>query len=214
MGNSYTSNEFLFSFQGRINRAKYWYALFASSAACLVFLSILAFAIAGVFGSHIESVDVDFFHVLTKLPALPFGINFRDPAPSPGAIILFYAMGTPIFVVGMWFWAATTVKRLHDRDKTGWWIVPFFIAPGLLHRWWDWIDDPTAALLISAVAFGLTVWCFVEMLCRRGTRGPNRFGPDPLAPVDTRPGWDQQSELEFVPHSAGPSPASHVKREP
>jgi uncharacterized membrane protein YhaH (DUF805 family) len=214
MDNSYTSNEFLFSFRGRINRAKYWYALFASSAACLVFLAIVASAIAGIFGSHIKSIDVDFFHVLTKLPALPFGISFRDPAPSPGAIISFYAMGTPIFVGGLWFWAATTVKRLHDRN----WIVPFFMAPGLLDRLWDWIDDPTAALFVSAVAFGLSVWCFVEMLCRRGTRGPNRFGPDPLAPVDplvpvdTRPGWDQQTELEFVPRSAGPAPASHVKR--
>ncbi len=209
MDNSYTSNAFLFSFQGRINRAKYWYALFASSAACLVFLSILAFAIGGIFGSSIKSVDVDFNDVLTKFPSLPFSVGFNDAAPSPAATVLIYVMGTPIFVLGAWFLAATTVKRLHDRNKTGWWMVPFFIAPGLLNRLRDWIDDPTAALFVSAIAFGLTVWCTVELLCLRGTRGPNRFGPDPLAPADasdTRPGWDQQSELDFVPHRADPSP--------
>src|SRR5258708_39751668 len=207
MDNSYTSNAFLFSFEGRINRAKYWYALFASSAACLVFLSILAFAIGAIFGSSIKSIHVDFHVVLT--PALPFGISFGDAAPSPATLVLFYGMGTPIFVVGMWFWAATTVKRLHDRNKTGWWIVPFFIAPRLLSRLSDWIDNPTAALVVSAIAFGLTVWCIVEMLFRRGTRGPNRFGPDLLAPADpsdTRPGWDQQRELEFVPQRGGPLP--------
>ncbi len=59
-------------------------------------------------------------------------------------------------------------------------------------------------------------WGLVEMYFLHGTRGPNRFGPDPLAPVsataDTASRWDQQSELEFVPHSAGPSPGPHVKR--
>jgi len=26
------------------------------------------------------------------------------------------------------------------------------------------------------------VWSFVELCCRRGTNGDNRFGPDPLRP--------------------------------
>jgi hypothetical protein len=40
------------------------------------------------------------------------------------------------------------------------------------------------------------------MYCLRGTRGTNRFGADPLAPRDTRPDWDQQSEIEMVPSKA------------
>jgi uncharacterized membrane protein YhaH (DUF805 family) len=204
MDNSYTSNAFLFSFEGRINRAKYWYALFASSAACLVFLSILAFAIGAITGARVKSVDVHLVNWLGSFPSFPFTVRFRNTVPSP-AVVLFYAMGTPIFVVGMWFLAAATIKRLHDRDKSGWWIVPFFIAPGLLDRLSDWIDAPTAAVFVSAIAFGLTIWCFVEMLWLRGTRGPNRFGLDPLAPRDTRPNWDQQNEVEFVPHRGGPS---------
>jgi uncharacterized membrane protein YhaH (DUF805 family) len=204
MDNGYTSNAFLFSFEGRINRAKWWYALFASSAACLVFLSILAFTIGAITGAGVKSVDVGLLNWLRNFPSFPFTVSFRNTAPSP-AVVLFYAMGAPIFVVGMWFLTAATVKRLHDRDKSGWWIVPFFIAPGLLDRLSDWIDAPTAAVFVSAIAFGLTIWCFVEMLCLRGTRGPNRFGPDPLAPRDTRPNWDQQNEVEFVPHRGGPS---------
>ena len=40
-----TDNRFLFSFEGRINRFKYWYALFASGIFCLVLLLLLAFVV-------------------------------------------------------------------------------------------------------------------------------------------------------------------------
>jgi uncharacterized membrane protein YhaH (DUF805 family) len=212
MDNSFTSNAFLFSFAGRINRAKYWYAGFASSIFCLVFIGILALAIGGIFGAGLRSVQLDWTALFGIPPSLPFRASFDAHGLAPAATVLFYVAGTPIIVVGTWILAATTIKRLHDRDKSVWWIVPFFMAPNLLGRLWDWLDDPTAALVVSAIGFGLSVWCFVELFCLRGTRGPNRFGPDPLAPIDTRPRWDQLTELEFVPHSAGPSPASHAMR--
>jgi uncharacterized membrane protein YhaH (DUF805 family) len=128
----------------------------------------------------------------------------------------FYLVGFPLLVIGVWLFAATLIKRLHDRGKSGWWVAPFFIAPGLLDKFSDRLDNPPLALLVSALSFGLGVWCFVELFCLRGTKGLNRFGPDPLAPVShSAPAtsrWDQQSELEFVPHSAGPPPGPHVKR--
>ena len=34
--------------------------------------------------------------------------------------------------------------------------------------------------LTGVVAFAFSVWLFVELGFLRGTRGPNRFGPDPL----------------------------------
>jgi len=49
------------------------------------------------------------------------------------------------------------VRRLHDLDRSGWWICLAFIP------------------LIGAII--LIVW-----FCTRGTVGPNRFGPDPLSP--------------------------------
>ena len=204
MDNSYTSNAFMFGFEGRINRAKYWYAFFASMIFCLVFLGVLAAVLGGIFGVGVKSIDVQPLGIFSDPPSLPFGAHFSGAGPAPPVSLLFYALGTPIAVAGIWFLAATTLKRLHDRNKRGWWIVLLFLAPSLLNRLWDWLDDPTLALLVSALAFGLNVWCFVELFCLRGTKGPNRFGADPLAPVDTRPGWEQQSELEFVPHSAGP----------
>jgi uncharacterized membrane protein YhaH (DUF805 family) len=51
---------------------------------------------------------------------------------------------------------AVAVKRYHDRNKPGWWILIVFIP-----------------------IIGL-VWYIVELGFLPGTPGPNRYGPDPL----------------------------------
>lgn len=53
---------------------------------------------------------------------------------------------------------AVQVRRLHDLDRSGWWILLHFIP------------------LVGPII--LLVW-----YCTPGTPGPNRFGPDPLAGV-------------------------------
>ena len=51
---------------------------------------------------------------------------------------------------------AVWAKRFHDRNKPGWWA------------------------LIGLVPVLGTVWIIVECGCLVGTRGSNRFGPNPL----------------------------------
>jgi uncharacterized membrane protein YhaH (DUF805 family) len=36
-------------------------------------------------------------------------------------------------------------------------------------------------IILHIISFGITVWAFIELGCLRGTRGPNRYGPDPLS---------------------------------
>jgi len=214
-----TDNQFLFGFEGRINRAKYWYALFASMAFCLVFMAMAAFVISVIFGATVKSVHVELLGVFSTPPKPPFSADFGNADPETSALVtrLFYIAATPIFVIGIWFLAATTIKRLHDRDKSGWWILVFFLAPALLGHVVDRIDDNSyvataLALSFAYAAFCLKAWGIVELMFLKGTHEPNRFGPDPLAPIDTKPRWDQQSELTFVPPSAGPPPGPHVMR--
>jgi uncharacterized membrane protein YhaH (DUF805 family) len=94
-----------------------------------------------------------------------------------------------------------SIKRLHDRDKSGWWMVPFFAVPGLYNQFADRLPDSYCRPAARLAALSL-LWGFVEMYCLKGSRKTNRFGADPLTPprADTRPPWDQQSEIEMVPH--------------
>jgi uncharacterized membrane protein YhaH (DUF805 family) len=114
----------------------------------------------------------------------------------------------------MWVYFATSIKRLHDRDKSGWWMVPFFAVPGLYNQFAERLPDSYADLPLAIAVAILCMWGFVEMYCLKGSRKTNRFGADPLAPKprpDTRPPWDQQSEIEMVPHTASPPPVWRVK---
>ena len=86
------------------------------------------------------------------------------------------------------FLAATTIKRLHDRDKSGWWIVPFLVAPALLRQFADRLDDSNAVVAVfSLAAFVFRSGALSSCYFLKGTSGPNRFGPDPLAPAHARP---------------------------
>ena len=60
----------------------------------------------------------------------------------------------PCYIAYLWFTLAIGVKRLHDIDKSGWYLL---------------------ILLIPIVNF---IWA-LYMLFADGTVGPNRFGADP-----------------------------------
>jgi Protein of unknown function (DUF805) len=93
----------------------------------------------------------------------------------------------PLIAVSTWIYAATTIKRLHDRNRSGWWIIAFGVVPILLPDVAGRLGNSYAVFFIGLIAFVLSIWSFVETFCPRGTHGPNRFGPDPLPKVQTRP---------------------------
>jgi uncharacterized membrane protein YhaH (DUF805 family) len=91
-----------------------------------------------------------------------------------------------LFIGGL----ALGAKRLHDRDKSAWWLLLFYLLPsalfgiGALTFLYGLGEEAAGGVIGGAVAYvlGLAVfvWAFVEIGCLRGTLGPNRFGPDPL----------------------------------
>ncbi len=75
-------------------------------------------------------------------------------APSSGPVV-----GVSVVVVYVLLLLPTlavTVRRLHDRNRSGWNIL------------WGWVP--------AFGAFVLVIW-----FCKRGVPGDNRFGADPLA---------------------------------
>ncbi|MDQ2954603.1 MAG: DUF805 domain-containing protein [Pseudomonadota bacterium] len=134
----------LFSFRGRINRAKYWLAV-------LIYLISLSILWAIVYWYELEG----------------------------GALIAVAVFALPIWVSGI----AVGIKRLHDRDKSGWWILLFYFGPQVLNGLATAAgeNEQILSLLLSTASVALGIWAIVELGCLRGTPGPNRFGPDPLA---------------------------------
>jgi uncharacterized membrane protein YhaH (DUF805 family) len=88
----------------------------------------------------------------------------------------------PLIYVGV----VTGIKRLHDRNKSGWWIVLFYGSPlglpfvaAILS---GTTESSVALFLVQLVSLGMLIWALVDLGCLRGSIGQNRYGPDPLAP--------------------------------
>jgi uncharacterized membrane protein YhaH (DUF805 family) len=80
---------------------------------------------------------------------------------------------------------AVAVRRLHDRNRTGWWMLLFGFAPGFLSGLaWGGLSvgslKQTSALAIMVIAVMVAGWALVELGILKGTPGANRFGEDPL----------------------------------
>jgi uncharacterized membrane protein YhaH (DUF805 family) len=84
---------------------------------------------------------------------------------------------------------AVAVRRLHDRGKSGWWLLVFCAMPyaliggaQLLINGDRRMAHPQIALAVLGmflVALGLEIWGWIEIGFLRGRRGPNRYGdPD------------------------------------
>jgi uncharacterized membrane protein YhaH (DUF805 family) len=125
---------------------------------------------------------------------LILGLNLTDGAlpglDEPGKLvqlILDYAIAFIVLfgvMIAIWVsYLAIGVKRLHDRDRSGWWIVVFYIVPWVLGSVANVADkqgNDTVELVAGLIGLVCVIWGLVELGFLRGTRGPNRFGPDPL----------------------------------
>lgn len=123
-----------FEFSGRSRPREYWlYALFLFLA--MIVLSMVEWSLG-------LGTSEEWFY--------RNGFNMRAGASHQGGILTgIFALGTLIPSL------ALSVRRLHDSDRSGWWLLLAFIP------------------LIGQI------WLLILMIIG-GTRGPNRFGADPV----------------------------------
>jgi uncharacterized membrane protein YhaH (DUF805 family) len=143
----------LFSFKGRINRGKYWLAVLIYMAAWTTFIAVSLVWLGG---------------------------NIDNLLSFAGTALLIWLIGLVLLVLGTWSGLAVGVKRLHDRDKSGWWILLFWLGPSILGGWQTATPDLGGGFIFSLAATAIVIWAFVELGCLRGTPGPNQYGPNPL----------------------------------
>ncbi len=128
------------TFSGRSRRSEYWWwTLFVSVVQLGVYLVALTAAVVGA-GAP-TAVE-------------PSGAGSGVAAGVAGFVvstlfILLALFSLAVFLPGL----AVTVRRLHDVDRSGWWV------------------------LLALVPFGVIVLLVFEV--QEGTPGPNRFGPSP-----------------------------------
>ncbi len=170
----------LFSTEGRISRSQLWLK---------GFLPIIAFYILGI------SIVVG---------VLVVGVA-RGTLSEPTMVFVFSQMPLIFFLVAVWPFTAVLVKRIHDRNKSGW-LVLAYLAPAILQIILDFRSDLDRAFVIALTGdptlgqdsstvstildwiqlvvevwfFVVEVWFFIEFGCMRGTVGANRYGPDPV----------------------------------
>lgn len=120
----------LFGFQGRVNRAKFWLVNIG-----LIVVEAIVFGAAG--GASMLSEDP------SNMTMPSFGLL--------GIVCLL------VFIVLFWAGLAIAVKRWHDRNKSGWWVLIAFVP----------------------VIGGL--WYLIECGFLPGTTGANNYGADPLS---------------------------------
>jgi uncharacterized membrane protein YhaH (DUF805 family) len=194
---------YLFSFEGRINRARYWQAL-PVGICWMIFLAILTLGIVLLLGG---TGPFNFSLGIEQITKLFDPASYRSLSWINAPVLFFQAAGSGLL---LWVFFATSVKRLHDRDRSGWWIATLVVFSPPFEQFTDWLPDVLGFLLAIGI-FALWIWGSIELFFLKGSRGTNRFGADPLVPIDTRPPWDQQSEIEMVPLKASPPPVWRVK---
>jgi uncharacterized membrane protein YhaH (DUF805 family) len=79
----------------------------------------------------------------------------------------------------IWIGLAVATKRLHDRNKSAWWLVPFYALPVVLDGAGNAVDA-IMGIVLSLASLAISIWALVELGFLRGTPGPNAYGPDPL----------------------------------
>jgi uncharacterized membrane protein YhaH (DUF805 family) len=144
----------------------------------------------------------------------------------------------------LWPSIAISIKRFHDRDMSGWWMLlplgvliggfVLLMALGLGSVLASFsaasLDDPAAAsgamvgagllylLVYLLVVIGVALFQIVQLYFLPGTSGPNRFGGDPRTPSFSADidleGGDVLKSLKAARPAAAPIAAPAVKRAP
>ncbi len=134
----------LFSFWGRIGRARYW----GLSGLCLLVLIASAIAVA-----------------LTANATNAAPVNVAAAAAAITGLLLCWAMAMALVGIG--------VRRLHDRGKSGFWIVLYYpVVPPVAFMLFDGGRFGAAGGIAAAIA----IWAVIDLGVLKGKVADGRDG--------------------------------------
>jgi uncharacterized membrane protein YhaH (DUF805 family) len=116
----------------------------------------------------------------------PFLLNNEETA-----VLMVGVISQLLWLLSLWPMLAVGSKRLHDRNKNGWWLLIFWLLPFALFGFGfsiDFFGSPntgpggvisTGSILIFASLLP-ALWGLLELGILPGTKGANSYGGDPL----------------------------------
>ena len=146
----------LFGFKGRINRLQYWGGG--------VLMNVLFAVVLAVFGAPL--------------------LNAKSEGEVISAVAGIGLLMFPMSILSLWSSLALTVKRLHDRGRTGWLSLLMFL-PGLVMFVVGFgaalsggvPPDPMSMLPVMGLALAVGAFFFVDLGLLPGKPEVNQYGP-------------------------------------
>jgi uncharacterized membrane protein YhaH (DUF805 family) len=156
-------------FSGRSRRKEYWMFVLGM----VLFYTVLVILMVALMGSAIlgaaGGLDADGTAAGAGAGAGMMGAMLGGGIIGILIVLTWLALIIPSIAVG--------VRRLHDIDRTGWWLMLGY-GPYILSMVLAVAESVELAAILNLVSFvGFIVLLVFAVL--PGTRGPNRFGPDP-----------------------------------
>ena len=144
------------SFEGRINRKRYWMGLIVLIIVMIVVMFVAIFLVGG-------SVLVND----TRTRLVTFVLQLLFLYPSAALIV------------------KRLHDRNRPSYFAAFLLVPMVIkaVTDLMGMTGDPVSQNALDYLLNIIIFAVSVWFFIELGCLRGTVGPNQYGPDPLGTV-------------------------------
>ncbi|NKX45597.1 DUF805 domain-containing protein [Roseicyclus persicicus] len=163
----------MLNFSGRARRAEYWW--FA------LFLTLVGVGLQVGLGAYLAGDPALMFRLDDPAAFKDLAAVDADVLPYVGAAVL------AAFVLGWLPQLSVTVRRLHDTDRSGWFIfMPLVVSVGaVVAALFLGVAGAGASaalpilLMLAVVPLLANLW-FLVVLCLPGTAGDNRFGPDPV----------------------------------
>jgi uncharacterized membrane protein YhaH (DUF805 family) len=147
-------------FSGRSRRKEFWMFQLLNVIVVAVLYSLL---FAGGAGSLLG---------LGATPGAPVNAeNLQQVSLGPVfwiAVVLLAIWGLGTIIPSI----ALAVRRLHDRNVSGWYLLGFIVAVIVLS-----MIPVLGTILVFAAEIG-----YIVFMALPGTAGPNKYGPDPLDP--------------------------------
>lgn len=163
-----------FNPSGRINRSTFWLKgiLFLHAIWGAIFIAIIVMLLSTDIRGGWASASL--------LDAILW---------DPEDFIMLIFLGIILVAIYWWNNLAVTVKRLHDRDKSAWWLV----------LWWA-ISAIGGVFTYGLASIAVAIWAFVELGCLAGTPGNNRY--------------DYSSQTnQMMRHHPGHTPAGNAQQQ-